>query len=335
MKRAATGIVAAVLGGALALAPGAAALEIRFPHGTMRTAAVEDPVGPYTIAAGRATLLQPAATVGLTGIRQRIAWRAPPGPGAAFAMVEALRRTLEAEGFERIFSCVSEACGGFDFRRDRALLPMPDMIVDLSGFTYLAARRGPEDAPEALASVMASDGPAGAHAQLTLLTRTEAAEGPSASVDLVAPPGAPGAPNALGAPDAEAATEEPATPAAGFDAAGRMVLEGVRFETGSDRLPDPPPQSLGLLAAWLEADPARRVAIVGHTDATGPAEVNRALSRRRAQAVADALTRMHGVAPVRLDVEGAGPFAPRASNATEAGRAANRRVEAVILAPGG
>ncbi|TBV06002.1 OmpA family protein [Phytopseudomonas dryadis] len=68
------------------------------------------------------------------------------------------------------------------------------------------------------------------------------------------------------------------------------------------------------------------VNIVGHTDSTGSAELNQNLSNRRAQSVASYLSN-NGVAASRISAYGAGPSQPIASNANEAGRAQNRRVE--------
>ena len=65
---------------------------------------------------------------------------------------------------------------------------------------------------------------------------------------------------------------------------------------------------------------------VGYTDSIGNDEYNMALSRRRADNVADALLAA-GVTPDRAVEEGKGEDAPIASNATEEGRAHNRRVE--------
>ena len=70
--------------------------------------------------------------------------------------------------------------------------------------------------------------------------------------------------------------------------------------------------------------------LVGHTDMTGALDANIALSRRRAEAVRERLLRDHGLNRDRIDAQGAGWLAPRASNATKAGRAANRRVEVVV-----
>ncbi|HEY8878307.1 MAG TPA: OmpA family protein, partial [Roseateles sp.] len=73
-------------------------------------------------------------------------------------------------------------------------------------------------------------------------------------------------------------------------------------------------------------DPNVRVTIVGHTDSTGSDAINDPLSRERALSVRDYLS-ARGVAPSRISVAGRGSHEPVASNDTEAGRAANRRVE--------
>src|SRR5712691_8528534 len=73
------------------------------------------------------------------------------------------------------------------------------------------------------------------------------------------------------------------------------------------------------------------IEIAGHTDNVGGVEFNRQLSQRRANAVAQYLM-SRGVAESRIMTAGGGEDHPIASNATEQGRAANRRVE-VTLAP--
>ncbi len=71
------------------------------------------------------------------------------------------------------------------------------------------------------------------------------------------------------------------------------------------------------------------VHIIGHTDSTGPDAYNQQLSQRRASATATYLANQ-GVSMDRLRTEGRGESQPRASNATEVGRAQNRRVEIFI-----
>lgn len=72
------------------------------------------------------------------------------------------------------------------------------------------------------------------------------------------------------------------------------------------------------------------VEVAGHTDSSGTDQYNQALSERRAQSVASYLG-SHGVSSKRLITVGAGESRPVASNDTEQGRAANRRVELTIV----
>ncbi|MGK6320788.1 OmpA family protein [Sphingomonas sp. DT-204] len=72
------------------------------------------------------------------------------------------------------------------------------------------------------------------------------------------------------------------------------------------------------------------VDVYGHTDSTGSDSYNMGLSERRATSVADYLA-SHGVQPARIGTRGFGESQPVASNDTEDGRAANRRVEIKIV----
>lgn len=72
------------------------------------------------------------------------------------------------------------------------------------------------------------------------------------------------------------------------------------------------------------------VEVAGHTDSTGSDQYNQSLSQRRAQSVATYLS-SRGVNNQRLLTVGGGEAYPIASNDTEQGRAANRRVELTIV----
>ncbi|WCM26788.1 OmpA family protein [Sphingomonas sp. QA11] len=72
------------------------------------------------------------------------------------------------------------------------------------------------------------------------------------------------------------------------------------------------------------------VDIYGHTDSTGSESYNQDLSERRAESVADYLT-TRGVRSARIGIRGFGEMQPIASNETEQGRAANRRVEIKVV----
>lgn len=76
--------------------------------------------------------------------------------------------------------------------------------------------------------------------------------------------------------------------------------------------------------------PRTTIRVIGHTDDRGSDGYNRQLSLDRAQAVAWYMED-RGVVPSRVVAEGRGESEPRASNATEAGRQLNRRVELLIV----
>jgi OmpA-OmpF porin, OOP family len=116
--------------------------------------------------------------------------------------------------------------------------------------------------------------------------------------------------------------------ASDLETTGHVAVHGILFDTGKSELK---PESAGAvteIAKLLTANPGLKVYVVGHTDTVGSLEANLALSKARAEAVVQALVR-GGVAAARLAPFGNGPFAPVASNASEQGKARNRRVELV------
>jgi OmpA-OmpF porin, OOP family len=110
----------------------------------------------------------------------------------------------------------------------------------------------------------------------------------------------------------------------------RILLEGLTFEHDSNRISPAGMSMLGEAAAVLQAHPGANVRIDGYTDDSGNPEYNTALSTERANAVRDAIVR-DGVDPQRISVAGKGSANPISSNDTEEGRAANRRIELVII----
>ena len=69
--------------------------------------------------------------------------------------------------------------------------------------------------------------------------------------------------------------------------------------------------------------------IIGHTDSTGSDAINNPLSLQRAESTRNYLT-SRGVNGARIQVQGMGSHQPVASNATNEGRARNRRVEIFV-----
>lgn len=118
----------------------------------------------------------------------------------------------------------------------------------------------------------------------------------------------------------------PATPPQGQPMPPVTRLEGVNFPSGSARIAKSSFPALDELAAQLKANPAQRLEVAGHTDTSGSASMNRALSQRRAEAVMSYLV-SRGIPAASLVAKGYGPDQPVADNGSPEGRAKNRRVE--------
>lgn len=108
----------------------------------------------------------------------------------------------------------------------------------------------------------------------------------------------------------------------------------MHFKTGSAGTADLDDQDrarLAKIARFLRQNPATQLRIEGHTDSVGAADSNLELSKERAAKVRQIIVSEYGIAPARLQVTGYGESQPVADNATEEGRARNRRVMAVLL----
>jgi outer membrane protein OmpA-like peptidoglycan-associated protein len=106
---------------------------------------------------------------------------------------------------------------------------------------------------------------------------------------------------------------------------------GLLYDFDSDVVKPDAQTNLRELAASLVKYPDSEVLIVGHTDRLGSAEYNQGLSERRALAAARYLV-AQGLSGSRVGTRGMGESEPVATNDTEAGRAANRRIEVAIFA---
>lgn len=80
------------------------------------------------------------------------------------------------------------------------------------------------------------------------------------------------------------------------------------------------------LVRFLKSNPTQRVELLGYASSEGEPAFNQWISKRRAQTIADLLV-AKGISAGRISVVGKGSQNPVASNATEAGRSKNRRVE--------
>jgi len=124
-------------------------------------------------------------------------------------------------------------------------------------------------------------------------------------------------------PASRSATKSPPPPAKTVPKlAKRMVL----FDFDKSDIKSQYTATLDQVVVYLKANPTAKINVVGYCDNVGTTQYNLGLSQRRAQAVESYLTGK-GVAASRLSVSWKGEANPVASNATEAGRAQNRRVE--------
>jgi OOP family OmpA-OmpF porin len=106
-------------------------------------------------------------------------------------------------------------------------------------------------------------------------------------------------------------------------------FDRLLFDTGQATLQPSSQEQLANIAAILKAYPNVHVKIGGYTDNTGDAAANLALSEARAKNVMDALVAA-GIDPSRLESKGYGDQYPVGDNATEAGRALNRRIALLV-----
>lgn len=106
---------------------------------------------------------------------------------------------------------------------------------------------------------------------------------------------------------------------------------GLLYDYDSDVVKPDARTNLRELAASLGKYPDSDVLIVGHTDSDGSEEYNQRLSERRAMSAAAYLV-SQGVSGARVGTNGLGETEPVAGNDTDAGKAANRRVEVAIYA---
>jgi len=104
-------------------------------------------------------------------------------------------------------------------------------------------------------------------------------------------------------------------------------IYGIHFDYDSARIQPRSEPVIADIAALMRANPSWRFEISGHTDSDGGAAYNSGLSQRRAQSVVNDLVTHYGIARSRMAAKGYGLTRPVATNATDAGKALNRRVE--------
>ncbi len=114
------------------------------------------------------------------------------------------------------------------------------------------------------------------------------------------------------------------------DDRGQVLTVGdVSFEFNTAELSPAGEKAIAGIAEILQRYPDRTILIEGYTDDSGPAEVNRSISQRRAENVKRLLVEL-GAAEDKIGAIGLGEYYPIADNKSQAGRIKNRRVEIII-----
>ncbi|MGA7997359.1 MAG: OmpA family protein [Bradyrhizobium sp.] len=241
----------------------------------------------------------PADARRLEGRITRIAYATKPGP-SILEVSRNFETQLAKAGYETLVACDTDACGGIPFTEAIDVLPIPQMWVDGFNYHYYAGHKV-EGGRETYASVVVSENNREIHAQLTVAE--------------------------LGA--IENKMVDAAAMAKGLGETGHIALYGIYFDTDKTVIKPESRPTLDQIAKLLTGQPQLSVFIVGHTDNQGAYDYNLDLSRRRAEAIAAELVKSYRIAQGRLRTAGVGFLAPVGSNASDAGRALNRRVELV------
>jgi OOP family OmpA-OmpF porin len=235
----------------------------------------------------------------LEGRVTRIAYRTNPGP-SILEVSRNFETQLAKAGFETLVACDTDACGAIPFTEAIDALPMPQMWIDGFNYRYYAGRKA-EGGRETYAAVLVSKSNDDIYAQLVVAV--------------------------VGA--MENKMVDAGAMAKGLREQGHIALYGIYFDTDKAVIKPESRPTLEEIAKLLRAQPQLNVFIVGHTDSQGTHEYNADLSRRRAEAVAAELAKSYKIVATRLKTAGVGFLAPIGSNATDDGRALNRRVELV------
>lgn len=297
----------------------AAALDLSVPGDAELTREEQSAADTYLVPTGPHAEGQ-IPSIKAEGTITRQAWRIEGEGLTTLTLLRPMREQLVQAGYEILFDCADAACGGFDFRFNISVLPAPDMFVDLFDFRFLSAARKDGSATEyvtLLASVTDQTG----YVQLVSAGGGEAPTIEIGEISEIPASGATVPPQGAGA--AELVEQ--------LLSRGHVILSDLEFDSGSATLAEGPYETLTVLAEYLNANASRRIALVGHTDTVGGLDPNVALSRRRAASVLERLVSRYDVPPAQMESNGMGYLSPVAPNTTEAGREANRRVEAVLL----
>ncbi len=252
------------------------------------------PVGTYGL------VLHPSEV--LAGDILRQAWKIS-GTNSAAQMLEQLINQYERQGYEIAWRCETSSCGGYDFRYNIEASPPPDFVVNLDDFYYVDMRQG-DNAVTMLISAVDDQ----VYLQEIIVTPFDD------EAEII-----------------ETQTVTAVPPSAAQDTNSRSILWSVTFASGGTTPSSYDDAELQAIADRLNENSEETAYVVGHSDETGGLSANLSITKARAASVRQILIDKFSAPANRIIADGVAFLAPIADNATEEGRAENRRVEVVYL----
>ncbi|MGQ9831902.1 MAG: DUF4892 domain-containing protein [Thermochromatium sp.] len=276
------------------------------------------PTGPWETRSGAVGWKQ---TLKVSGRRTRIVYLAPVNT-SSLEVIRNYRRALESLGYESLYQCSGfEECGagvdrcysdasyGKQLTDNHLLKQVYSATSVQEPQLYSAHRRTPEGDSYIFVFAAFQDNFADSAAGNRVAIFVE---------------------EVLSQPMRERmVTLEAREMAQGLSDAGRIAVHSIQFDSDQVTIKAESKPQLEQIALMLVENPDLKLYVVGHTDNRGTLEYNMDLSRRRAEEVVRTLIQSYGIPGERLKPVGVANLAPLTSNATEAGRALNRRVEIV------
>ena len=235
----------------------------------------------------------------------RIRYLAPAEQSVA-AVFRSYKKALEEAGFEEVFTCKYKACGGRNFNHTMNIYH----LTESKDFRYLAAKLPRSDEGDVYVSLYVGlSDTGGGKAFKRVITQLDVIETEALAEKMV--------------------VVDAGEMAKAIDASGRIALYGIFFDSDKAEIKPESKATLDEMAKLLQAEAGLKLVVVGHTDNQGKLDYNMDLSKRRAEAVKQALVKGYGIEAGRLAAWGVGYLSPVASNRSDDGRAKNRRVELV------
>jgi len=215
---------------------------------------------------------------------------------------------LKAAGFEILFTCSKNECGGRPFNH-KVVKYSGGFADNYSEQRFLAAKLPRDEGDVYVSLYIVKNTSGGGPDRNHIYTQVDVIE--------VAP-----MQEAMVTVDADAMAEE-------IFETGSVSIYGILFDFDKADIKPQSAATIKEIAVLLNNNPNLKLFIVGHTDNKGSLDYNMNLSQKRAEAVVGVLVSEHGIESSRVTPKGLGFLAPVASNSSEDGRAKNRRVELV------